>query len=102
MTQNIKNKAIRYSEDFQRTSAQLATSTDQPMSRTAKELGVDPSTLRAWVRKHCPNYEAATSGTVTQAHLEAEVKQLRKQLAQAQLERDILKKATAYFASEQL
>ncbi|EGI2244186.1 hypothetical protein G5692_26195, partial [Escherichia coli] len=43
-----------------------------------------------------------TPGSRTVAELESEILQLRKALNEARLERDILKKATAYFAQESL
>ena len=92
---NTRSK--RYSQEFQHSSANLAITSDQPVSRTAKELGVDPATLRAWITKHCPEHGNGRSAQAS----EAEIKALRKKLARVTLERDILKKATAYFASEQ-
>ena len=62
---NTRSK--RYSQEFQHSSANLAITSDQPVSRTAKELGVDPATLRAWITKHCPehgNGRSACSGQV--------------------------------------
>lgn len=92
-----KQRSKRYSKEFQESSANLAIGSDQPISRTATELGVDPATLRAWIRKHCTGQGQSSSAQDS----EAELKQLRKKLARVTMERDILKKATAYFAGEQ-
>lgn len=62
----------------------------------------EAGTLANWVARAKGSTGVATPGACTVAELEAELKQLRKELAEARLERDILKKATAYFARESL
>ena len=59
-------------------------------------------TLANWVASARGKGKAAELGKPSAVELEAEVKKLRKELAEARLERDILKKATAYFAKESL
>jgi transposase len=60
---------------------------------------VNPGSLRQWHAKYAPEPEACGENA-TVAELQSEVQRLRKQLRQAELEREILKKATAYFAKE--
>ena len=65
---------------------------------------MNQGTLAYWVtqaRKAGKN-APATAGAPSAAELMTEVRQLRKELAEARMERDILKKATAYFARESL
>jgi transposase len=67
------------------------------LAAAAKAVDVPYTTLRQW----CQKQSAQTTPTSEKARveqLEAEVRQLRKQLRQTELEREILKKATAYFA----
>lgn len=97
-----KNPGIRYPEEFKKSSAKLAIETDQVISKTAKDLNVDPATLRSWINKYYPNHKTKTSADTAQEKLLEENKQLRKQLIRMTQERDILKKATAYFAKESL
>lgn len=97
-----KHSGIRYPVEFKKSSAKLAIETDQTISKTASDLNVDPSTLRSWIDKYYPNHQTKTSTDMTQEKLLEENKQLRKQLARLTQERDILKKATAYFAKESL
>lgn len=98
----MSNSGKRYPKEFQQSSAKLAIETNQAVSKTAQDLGVDPSTLRSWIAKHYPNHKTKTSSDITQEKLLEENKILRKQLARATQERDILKKATAFFAKESL
>jgi transposase len=60
---------------------------------------VNPGNLSQWHAKYAPELEACGENA-TVAELQSEVQRLRKQLRQAELEREILKKATAYFAKE--
>lgn len=73
------------------------------MAAAAKAVDVPYTTLRQWCQKQSAKESAMGSPTSDKARveqLEAEVRQLRKQLRQTELEREILKKATAYFAKE--
>jgi len=90
----------RYPKEFQQSSAKLAIESEQAISKTANNLGIDPNTLRNWIQKHYPNYKPKTSVDITQDSLLVELKALRKKVSRLTEERDILKKATAYFARE--
>jgi transposase len=57
--------------------------------------------LRAWHAKYAPRPEACGENATVE-ELREENKRLRKELRRAELEREILKKATAYFAKESL
>ena len=58
-----------------------------------------PGSLREWHRKYAPEPEPCGEDASVE-DLKAENKRLRKQLREAEIEREILKKATAYFAKE--
>jgi len=96
-----KRKPMNYSEDFKQSSAKLAATSEQAVSKTAKELGINVNTLHTWVNKYCPKDNEDKSSAVS-SELEAENKRLRKENSRLKQERDILKKATAYFASDHL
>ncbi|SUJ48630.1 IS600 ORF1 [Shigella sonnei] len=66
----------------------------------ASRLSLPEGTLGQWVT--AARKGLGTPGSRTVAELESEILQLRKALNEARLERDILKKATAYFAQESL
>ncbi len=74
------------------------------VAEAATRLNMNQGTLAYWVtqaRKAGKN-TPAKAGAQSAAELATENKQLRKELAEARMERDILKKATAYFARESL
>jgi transposase len=77
---------------------------DQGLSEreAAKRLSMPKGTLSNWVRDAKGGKAVAAPGARSVPELEAEVSKLRKDLAEARMERDILKKATAYFAKESL
>ena len=94
-----KRKVTHYTEDFKKSSAQLAHDSDKPITETARDLGINSTTLHGWVKKYHPLAKPKKS-TQVDSELEQEVKRLRKENIRLKQERDILKKATAYFASE--
>jgi transposase len=69
------------------------------VAEAAKSLGIDPATLRSWVDKFSSEAGLAPSG---EGALAAELRRLRKENARLLMEREILKKAAAFFAKEQL
>ena len=92
-------KYKQYPAEFRESSAKLALETDQPMSQTARELGVTPKSLYSWVNAYSgDNGKTRTS----KEPASEEIKSLKKALARVKLERDILKKAAAYFAKDAL
>jgi len=94
-----KQKAKQYSAEFKESSVKLAISSSQPITQTARDLGV-PNTLHTWINKYSQPKEL--NKTVrTDEHLYEELKRLKKENARLIEERDLLKKAAAYFAKEQ-
>ena len=94
-------KGIKYSLDFKESSAEQARSSNRPISQTAKDLGINENTLHGWIRKF-PGKTKVALTVGTKSSLEEEVKQLRKENIRLKQDREILKKAAAYFASETL
>ena len=93
-----KRKVKSYSLEFKQSSAKLAAESDQPISTTARELCVHEATLHGWVRRYCSDKKTGIP-EINEDTL-AELKRLRKDIIRLKQERDILKKAAAYFASE--
>ncbi|MCK4608800.1 MAG: transposase [Gammaproteobacteria bacterium] len=93
------SKINNYDQEFKQSSAKLAVSSGQTMVQTAKDLGVNVNTLHSWVAKYCRKADAIDSQQSEPSQAE-EIKQLKKQVARLKQERDILKKAAAYFANE--
>jgi transposase len=90
---------FRYPAEFRSDAVALVRSSGRPIAQVAKELGVNHETLRTWVR----TAEAAERpGAVAESAKDAELARLRKEVAELKLEREILRKAAAYFARETL
>ena len=88
-----------FSEEFKRDAVQLVVVEGYSYAAAAKAVDVSYGTFRKWYDKYAPEPEpCGPHATVEQ--LQSEVKRLRSELRQAELEREILKKATAYFAKE--
>jgi|ETNmetMinimDraft_23_1059889.scaffolds.fasta_scaffold61582_3 transposase len=93
-----KQHKSSYSLEFKQSSAKLAVESDQPIVQTARDLGINTTTMYSWVAKFYPN--RSQQRVESELSAEEENKRLRKQLLRVTQERDILKKATAYFANE--
>ena len=94
-----KRKVIRYPSEFKESSAKLAVSSKESVAQIAKNLGVHAATLQGWISKYYPKARSSVNPSSQSSSLE-ELKQLRKENARLREERDILKKAAAYFAGE--
>ena len=73
----------------------------QSVAVTAKVLGMPSQTLGNWVRRS-ERGELTEAGDKPVSSEQMELARLRAELARVKMERDILKKATAYFARESL
>ena len=89
-----------YTRQFREQAVKLVIEGEDP-TRTARELGMPHSTLMLWLKK-AGWRKAEPEGPVISeepAVLKLQIKELQRQLKRSEMEKDILKKATAYFAS---
>ncbi len=91
-----------YTHEFKAEAVKLVLNQGLSLRDAAKRLSIPKGTLTNWVSPAKGGVVASAPGARSVAELEAEVAKLRKDLAEARMERDILKKATAYFAKESL
>ena len=96
------DKSQNYIPEFKAEAVKLVLHQGLSHHEAAKRLSIPKGTLSGWVVNAKDSSSASAPGSRSVPELEAEVKQLRKDLAEARMERDILKKATAYFAKESL
>lgn len=89
-----------YPLEFKVSSAQLAVDSDQPVAKTARDLGVNINTLHNWISKYSNSNKNNQKNMTGNANSFEEIKSLKKELAMVKQERDLLKKAAAYFAKE--
>jgi transposase len=86
-----------YPPEFKAEAVRLVGSSDRSVSRLAKDLGVADQTLRNWVR-HAES-DDGVHGALAPSERE-ELRQLRREVRTLRQEREILKKAAAFFARE--
>ena len=86
----------RFSREFKEGAVRLAQSQGVPIGQVAKELGVNYWTLHGWLKQAKKNQGEKPEPLP----VEEEVRQLREEVRRLRLEREILKKATAFFARE--
>lgn len=94
-----KRQRPTYSDDFKRDAVRLVVTEGYSFQAACAAVGVCNATLRAWHAKLAPR-PAMCGDDATLDELKSENARLRKQLKRTELEREILKKATAYFAKE--
>ena len=95
-----KLKRVRYTLEFKQEAARLVES-GQSQAAVARSLGVIEQTLGNWVREQrAGTLKGATSKPKVTAE-QMEISRLRAELARVTMERDILGKATAFFAKSQ-
>ena len=90
-----------YSSQFKQDAVKLAVESDQSVAQTARDLGVNNNTLYTWITKFHQSESSTTKGTGDNNPYD-ELKRLRRENAQLKEERNILKKAAAYFAKNSL
>ena len=95
-------KQQRYTPEFRAEAVKLVTEQGLSQETAAQRLAIAKGTLANWVAAAKASARPSVPGARFAAELEAENARLRKELAEARMERDILKKATAYFARESL
>jgi len=97
--QDVTPKRRRYSDDFRRDAVRLVVDEGYSFRAASEAVGVAEQSLRKWHGKFAPQPKPC-GDDASLNELQAENKRLRKALKRAELEREILKKATAYFAKE--
>ena len=91
-----------YSDELKAEALKMILEQGFSRTETAKRLMIQNGTIGNWLTAAKKIKEPANPGDQSHAELIAENNRLRKELADARMERDILKKATAYFAKETL
>jgi len=90
-----------YTKEFKEEAVKLVTEAGLSVSEVAQRLSVGKSTIEYWVRK-AREGRLSDQGRKVVTTEEMEMSCLRREVAELKMEREILKKAAAYFAKESL
>jgi transposase len=96
----------KYTDEFKRDAVDLVRSSGRPINHVARELGLCHETLRNRVRaadpqrRRSPAQGGGAGLALNVAEKDAEIARLRAQVAELQVEKEILRKAAAFFAKE--
>lgn len=89
-----------YTREFKLEAVWLSEESELPVSEVARELGLHRNVLYSWRRQFLEDGPEVFPGQGKLRESDEEVRQLRRELARVREERDILKKAIAFFAKE--
>ena len=98
-SEKAKKPRRRHSDEFKAGAVRLVLKEKRPAAQVARDLGVAESLVHNWVRQAKVDAGDGPAGALTTAEKE-ELARLRKEVRELRIERDILKKAAAFFAKE--
>jgi transposase len=93
----------RYTKEFKEQACRLVLSGTHSLAEAARELGLSRQALHGWITRagvRPPGRQPLDLQSEDPAALKIQLRELQKRLERAEMERDILKKATAFFASQ--
>ena len=95
----VRRQRRKFSDEFKAETVQLVRSTGKSIAEAARDLDLSENSVRSWVREAEIEAGRGPEGALTKAERD-ELRELRKENRQLRMEREILKKATAFFAKE--
>lgn len=96
---STKKGRTHYSREFRQTAVDLVLEGSQSQVQIARELGININTLQKWKRDYLDSKDPEK---IQSKEEQSEIKKLKKELREAKLENEILKKAVGYFSKDQL
>ena len=93
-------KRKQYTKEFKKEAVELVTKQNYTIAQAAKSLGIHGNILARWRREYLAKEKQAFPGTGHQASETEELNRLREENRRLKLEKEILKKAAAFFAKE--
>jgi transposase len=97
---NQKRDRQHYTKEFKKDAVKLVVEQGYSSNEVGRRLGVNQTNVSRWVREYRQQNDPPVDGAASRSELEAENKRLLKENQRLQMERDILKKAAAFFAKE--
>ena len=92
----MSNNRQKYDDEFKKNAVRLSYASNRTIKEVAEDLGIIESMLYRWRKRYTPKGEKTQYAT-----MEEENRSLRLEVAELSMERDMLKKAAAYFAKNQ-
>lgn len=89
----------KYTPEFREEAVQIALRSSKTVSESARELDLNPETLRGWVKKHKESQEPLAGSDLSVSE-RARLKELERRNRELEMEVHFLKKAAAYFARD--
>jgi transposase len=96
-----RKKRKNYSQEFKIEAVRLITEKGYSVAEASRNLGIDYSILRRWKNQLADDSQNAFPGKGRLKASDEELRKLKRELERVKEERDILKKALAYFAEDQ-
>ena len=95
----MSTKRKQFSKEFKDQTVQLVLSGEKTQAQLAREIGININTIQNWKKVYLAEQDPQQ---LEKLSYEEENKKLKKQLREAQLENEILKKAVGYFSRDTL
>lgn len=92
----------KFSQEFKTEAVKLVTERGVTVTQAARDLDVHESVLGRWIKTYAADPQHAFPGHGQLRPDQLEIDRLRKEVAKLRAERDILKKAAAFFAKESM
>lgn len=97
---NQKRNRRDFTDEFKSDAVRLVTEQGYSCSEVGRRLGINHSNISRWVRQYRDQLENPAGNSGSLRDLEVENKRLKKENKRLEMEREILKKAAAFFANE--
>jgi len=90
----------KYAKEFKLDAISLVKEQGYSRAEAAHSLGINPAMLSRWIRQHDTDDGTAFRGNGKLTAEQAEIRKLKEEVRRLKMEKDILKKATVFFAKE--
>jgi len=97
---NVPRTRMRFTQEFKDDAVSLVVDQGYKCAEVARRLGVCENNINRWVRQYRERDAKTSPDGLSREQLEVELKRLRKENKRLEMEREILKKAAAFFAKE--
>ena len=95
-----KQKRRKYTEEFKQDAVKLVTEQNYKVPEAARNLGINEGVLRRWIKIFSFDNEGKLTKRSSLSEEQLQIRGLEKKVKQLEMEREILKKATAFFVKE--